>query len=65
MTKLSIPEMSCGHCKAGVEKAVASVDPAAKVVVDLTTRHADVDSTSPAAALIAALKSAGYAATVA
>ena len=63
MTKYSIPDMSCGHCKASVEKAVASVDPSAKVVVDLTTRHADIVSTSTPAALIAALKLAGYEAT--
>lgn len=63
MTRYSIPEMSCGHCKASVEKAVSSVDPAAKVAVDLTTRHADIMSTSTPAALIAALKLAGYEAT--
>ena len=63
MTKYSIPDMSCGHCKASVEKAVASVDPSAKVVVDLTTRHADIVSTSMPAAMIAALKQAGYEAT--
>jgi copper chaperone len=63
MTILSIPEMSCGHCKASVEKAVASVDPAAKVAVDLTTRRVDVSSVSTTAALIAALKVAGYEAT--
>lgn len=53
MTILSIPEMSCGHCK-------ASVDPAAKVAVDFTTRRADISSISTTAALIAALKVAGY-----
>lgn len=63
MTKYAIPQMSCGHCKASVEKAVAGVDPAAKVSVDLTTRHADIISTSTPAALIAALKQAGYEAT--
>ncbi|HGG64062.1 MAG TPA: copper chaperone, partial [Rhodobacteraceae bacterium] len=25
MRKLNIPDMTCGHCKAAVEKAVASV----------------------------------------
>ncbi|MDO8986392.1 heavy-metal-associated domain-containing protein [Cypionkella sp.] len=65
MTRLSIPSMSCGHCKATVEKTVASLDPAAKVAVDLATRHVDVTSTSTTAALIAALKGAGFAAAVA
>lgn len=64
MTKFSIPDMSCGHCKATVEKAVASLDPAAKVAVDLTTRLVDVTSTSTTEALIAALKGAGFEAAV-
>lgn len=63
MTKYSIPNMTCGHCKASVEKAVASVDPSAKVAVDLTTRNAEIVSTSTPAALMAALKQAGYEAT--
>lgn len=37
MTKLNVPGMSCGHCKAAVEKAVAGVDPGAHVDVDLGT----------------------------
>ena len=53
-------QLSRGHCKASVEKAVAGVDPLAKVAVDLTTRHADIVSASTPAALIAALKLAGY-----
>ena len=60
MTRLSIPEMSCGHCKASVEKAVTSVDPAARVAVDLITRRVNISSISTTAALIAALKVAGY-----
>ena len=65
MTRFSIPDMSCGHCKATVEKTVAGLDPAARVAVDLTTRHVDVTSTSTPEALIAALKGAGFAAAVA
>jgi copper chaperone len=65
MTRLSIPDMSCGHCKASVEKAVTSVDPAADIAVDLATRHVEITSASPVAAIISALKVAGYEATVA
>jgi hypothetical protein len=43
---------------------VASVDPAAKVNFDLTNRRADISSISTTTALIAALKVAGYEATV-
>lgn len=63
MTRLNIPDMTCGHCKAAVEKAVASVDATAKVAVDLDARTVDIDSSADLAALLAALKAEGYAAT--
>jgi len=65
MTKLNVPEMSCGHCKVAVEKAVADVDSAASVDVDLESRTVSIQSSVTDAALIAALKEGGYAATVA
>jgi copper chaperone len=60
MIVLEIPEMSCGHCKVSVERAVASVDPAAAVTVDMAGRRASVATDAPAAALIAALDAAGF-----
>ncbi|WP_457645908.1 heavy-metal-associated domain-containing protein [Profundibacter sp.] len=63
MTKLNIPDMTCGHCKAAVEKAVASVDADAKVAVDLDTRTVEIDSSADLAAILAALKEEGYEAT--
>jgi len=63
MTKLNIPDMTCGHCKAAVEKAVASVDACAKVAVDLDTRTVEIDSSADLAAILAALKEEGYEAT--
>jgi copper chaperone len=65
MTKLSVPKMSCGHCKGAVEKAVASVDANASVNVDLSDRTVSVETSATDAALIDALKSVGYDATVA
>lgn len=65
MITLNVPDMTCGHCKASVEKAVAGVDPAAKVVVDLTTGKVDVTTTAAPATLIGALKAVGFAATAA
>ena len=65
MTKLNVPEMSCGHCKVAVEKAVADVDAGASVDVDLENRTVSIQSTVTDAALIAALKEGGYLATVA
>ena len=63
MTKLNIPDMTCGHCKAVVEKAVASVDANAKVAVDLDTRTVEIDSSADMGAILAALKEEGYEAT--
>ncbi|KAF0675756.1 heavy-metal-associated domain-containing protein [Profundibacterium mesophilum] len=65
MTRYQIPGMSCGHCKAAVERAVASVDPTAEVSVDLRERHADVASDAAPARMIEAFKSEGYEAVVA
>lgn len=65
MITLNVPSMSCGHCKETVEKAVAGVDPTAKVAVDLTSRSVGVTSTKSASDLIAALKVAGFEATAA
>lgn len=63
MLKLSVPEMSCGHCKAAVEKAVASIDAQAGVDFDLQARTVQVTSAASADSLIAALKAEGYEAT--
>ena len=60
MTKLSIPDMTCGHCKAAVEGAILKIDPAASVAVDLASHTAEVTSTEPSQALINALVAAGF-----
>lgn len=65
MTTLSVPEMTCNHCKATVETALGSVPQAGTVKVDLSTRQVEVTGPAPAAELIRALDAAGYAATVA
>lgn len=60
MTKLKVPEMSCGHCKASIEKAIAGVDANANVNIDLDARTVSIESSAEDAALIAAIKSEGY-----
>ncbi len=60
--KLSIPDMSCGHCKAVVEKTVAAQG--AQVTVDLSARTADVAGAAKSDALLAALAAEGYPATI-
>ncbi len=63
MTRLSIPDMTCGHCKAAVEKAVSSIDPSAKVEVDLQAHTAEIRSAADLQEILAALKEEGYEAT--
>jgi copper chaperone len=62
MITLSIPEMSCGHCKAAVEAAVAGIDAKAVTRVDLAARRAEVETSAPKEAVIAALSAVGFAA---
>ena len=65
MTKLQVPDMSCGHCVATITKAVTAADPEAKVVADLGTKSVQVDTRVPDAALLEVLANIGYPATVA
>ncbi|SOC35662.1 copper chaperone [Rhizobium subbaraonis] len=60
MIHLNVPDMTCGHCAGAVEKAVKSVDPEAKIAVNLETKTASIESTTGAEAFIAAIEDAGY-----
>jgi copper chaperone len=63
MTILSIPDMSCNHCRAAVEEALAAVPGVGQVTVDLAARAATVSGPADLAPLLAALDAAGYPAT--
>ena len=65
MTRLDVSNMTCGHCKSAVTKAIASVDPDAVVTVDLPGRTVDVKSDASKQDLLAAIKAEGYDATLA
>ncbi|WP_299843657.1 heavy-metal-associated domain-containing protein [uncultured Jannaschia sp.] len=58
--RLNVENMTCGHCRATVEKAIASVDPAAAVSVDIPGRTVDVTSNADADALMGAIRAQGY-----
>ncbi|RTM09231.1 MAG: copper chaperone [Hyphomicrobiales bacterium] len=60
MLKLKVPEMSCGHCASTIEKAVKSVDPLARVTVDLGSSTVAVETRADETAISAVIKSAGY-----
>lgn len=60
MTTFSVPEMSCGHCKAKIEDAVMDADEGAVIAFDMDAREVDIDSSLDTAALADAIKAAGY-----
>lgn len=64
MTTLSIPDMTCGHCKASVESALAALGDAGMVSVDLAAKTATTTGPAAPARLLQALDEVGFPATV-
>jgi copper chaperone len=64
MTILSVPDMTCGHCKASVEQALSQVPGTAPVAVDLTTHRVTLSDAAPRDAVLAALNDIGFPATL-
>ncbi|WP_162530015.1 heavy-metal-associated domain-containing protein [Stappia sp. BW2] len=58
--KFSIPDMSCGHCKAAIGKSIEQTDGAAQVEFDMENRTVTVKSTRSAQEIAGALNEAGY-----
>ncbi|PLL13051.1 heavy metal transport/detoxification protein [Tabrizicola sp. TH137] len=64
MTTLAIPDMTCGHCKASVESALAALGDAGTVTVDLAARTATASGSASPDRLLRALDEVGFPATV-
>lgn len=64
MSRFSVPDMSCGHCKATIENAVLDADGGAELTFDMEAREVEVDSVLDTDEVIATMKEAGYEATV-
>jgi copper chaperone len=64
MTILSVPDMSCGHCKASVTQALGSVADAGSIQIDMDKREVALDGSAAPETLIAALNQVGFPATV-
>ncbi|MFD0981152.1 heavy-metal-associated domain-containing protein [Tropicimonas aquimaris] len=60
MTRFNVPEMSCGHCTAAIEKAVKASDANAEVNCDLSDRTVSIFSRLTTEALQAVIQDAGY-----
>ncbi|WP_013591626.1 heavy-metal-associated domain-containing protein [Paraburkholderia phenoliruptrix] len=59
-TELAVEDMSCGGCARSIARAVASLDPAAAVDVDVSTKIVTITSTLPAAQFVEAIAAAGF-----
>jgi len=60
---LTVPEISCGHCKASIEGAVAPLDGVARVEVHIDERTVDLDYDGTDATfetIVAAIEEQGY-----
>ncbi len=60
---LSVPDISCGHCKAAIEGAVSSVSGVHSVEVDVGDRTVDVvfdDAATDRGVIVAAIEGQGY-----
>jgi copper chaperone len=55
---LSVPDMSCGHCRASITTALAPLD--ADLSFDMEARRLSLSGRSDAPAVIAALDSIGF-----
>ncbi|HFQ15710.1 MAG TPA: copper chaperone [Rhodobacteraceae bacterium] len=62
---MHVPKMSCGHCKASIEKAFAEADPLAELTFDMEARNVEIDTDMDAAAIAATFEKAGYTAEAA
>lgn len=60
MYRLTVEDMSCGHCVGRVTKAVQGIDEAAKVSIDLPSKRVSIDSDADLDSIVAAIDAAGY-----
>lgn len=60
MIEMTLPDMSCGHCASTVTQACKTVDPTAKVEVDLDSKKVRIDSAGDRQDFTEALTEAGY-----
>lgn len=61
MFTFEVNDMTCGHCVSAITKAVAFVDPGAKVQIDLASHLVQVEASASSADVLGdAIRVAGY-----
>lgn len=60
MITLSIPDMSCGHCRASIQDALGKLPGVERISFDAQARTATIDGTTPAEPLVRALDAIGF-----
>ncbi len=60
MLTLSVPDMTCAHCKASIEAALSPLNGVESVTVDLARRTVAIAGGAEPAALILALSQIGF-----
>ncbi|MBT9245282.1 heavy-metal-associated domain-containing protein [Gemmobacter fulvus] len=63
MTTLSIPDMSCGHCRASIEAALRPLPGVTAILFDAAARQATIEGPASAALLMSTLDGIGFPAT--
>lgn len=58
--QFQIDDMTCGSCVRHINRAIAGIDPNAKIEADTVARRISVATTSEAYAVIRALAADGY-----
>ncbi len=61
MITLKVPDMTCGHCARSVTGAITTVDPSARVEVDLASKRVAIEGARvDEAACRSAIAAAGF-----
>jgi len=60
MVTFEVNDMTCGHCASAICRAVAAVDPSARVDVRIQHKLVRVDGQASTAELAQAIEAAGY-----
>jgi copper chaperone len=57
---LTIPDMTCGGCLAGIERVVRKLDAEATIDADLPTHRVSIASRASQEAIVKAIEAAGF-----